>query len=390
MTNVFDITQYGAVSDGTKDCSEAIQKALDDAGACCGCVIVPPGKYLCANLRMHRNTSLRGFDGWSFRGSNSSVLLLSDDSAKCLLDITGAVGCTISNLGFDGQKKEGCTHGIMINHPIYDAAGEEDTPTIENCFVGGFSGNAVHFNHTWCGTLRNNMFAYSENGLYHDGWDLFVSGNWFSGNRSCGYKGGETCSAVIFTGNRIEFNREAGVSVKNAKFLNINSNQFDRAGGPNLKIYSTGERYCRNITVNGNQFFRGGMSYSPAWRTEGEQSCHLYVENCVNFVCTANAFHSGRDGIDENGNRVFGPDYGIVLRHLRASIIKDNAMQSASVRQNILDLGGHEEANILADNPGDVMESPERWTAMLADRQVDVIRSYFDLTEDEKKEMGIS
>lgn len=390
MENVFDITAFGAVSDGVTDCTQAIQQALDAAAKVNGAVIVPPGRYLCADLKMYRNTSLRGFDAWSFRRTNSSVLVLSRPDAQCLVNITGAVGCTIRDLGLDGQKLGEHVHGIMLNHPIYDAAKEEDTPTVENCTVGNFSGSAVYFNHVWCSTVRNNMLCFSEHGFYFDGWDLFMSGNWLSGNAGSGFKTGALAAAVIFTNNRVEWNREYGMDLHRSKFCNIANNQFDRAGKAQLHIYSTGDGYNRNITVTGNTFCRSGSGEYQEWmHTNDFEDCHLYAENCVNLVVSANAFHTGRDGKDEQGKKHFGPNHSIVYKHLRASVIKDNAMESGSVVQNMVDLGGHEDEVIVKDNPGGVMESEERWTAMLSDKPVEVIRSYFDLTEAEKREMGI-
>ena len=42
MIHEFDITAYGAVGDGKTDCTAAIQKAMDDAAAVEGTVLVPP------------------------------------------------------------------------------------------------------------------------------------------------------------------------------------------------------------------------------------------------------------------------------------------------------------------------------------------------------------
>lgn len=391
MQNVFDIVSFGAVGDGRADCSAAVQAALDAAGEVGGTVVVPPGEYRCKNLRMHRGTSIRGFDSWSFRRPSASRLVLADGDARCVLDLTCAVGAVVRDLGIEGGRQGTGVHGVMIDHPIYDAAGEEDTPTIENCRINGFSGSAIYFNHVWCSTVRNNMLSSSYNGLYQDGWDAFISGNWFSGNTNCGVEGGDMFSSTVFYGNRIEWNMGGGLHMRNAKFTSITCNQFDRSGGPQLKIYSRdADRYNRNITVTGNTFNRSGSGvFRPELQAEGYENCHFFAEECVNLVFTGNTLHAGRDGKDEAGVRRFGPDYGLVLRHLRASLIKDNVMQGASVRQNVVDLGQHEEEVCIRDNIGGVMESEERWTAMLADKPVENVRTYFSLTPEERKAMGL-
>ena len=53
MKNIFNVLDYGATGDGVTDCTESIQKALDDASVCQGKVVVPPGKYAVGKLHMH-------------------------------------------------------------------------------------------------------------------------------------------------------------------------------------------------------------------------------------------------------------------------------------------------------------------------------------------------
>ena len=50
MINVFDVTEFGAVGDGVCDCTEAFQRAIDEAKKVKGTVIVPPGTYISATL----------------------------------------------------------------------------------------------------------------------------------------------------------------------------------------------------------------------------------------------------------------------------------------------------------------------------------------------------
>jgi polygalacturonase len=55
----FNIVQYGAVSDGRTDCSDAIRKAIDACSAAGGgSVIVPAGTYLTAAIHLKSHTNL--------------------------------------------------------------------------------------------------------------------------------------------------------------------------------------------------------------------------------------------------------------------------------------------------------------------------------------------
>ena len=70
MTNVFDITAFGAVGDGVTDCTAAIQTALDRAGEVCGCVTVPPGTGTESSFSL--NQMLPTPAAFTCIGSNSS------------------------------------------------------------------------------------------------------------------------------------------------------------------------------------------------------------------------------------------------------------------------------------------------------------------------------
>lgn len=105
MQNVFDIIDFGAVGDGITDSTAAIQAALDAAAECKGCVIVPPGEYSVGRLKLcGGSVSLVGAAGWGYRVEGASKLVLNDPDADCLLDITGAFGCSIRGVSFYGRS----------------------------------------------------------------------------------------------------------------------------------------------------------------------------------------------------------------------------------------------------------------------------------------------
>ena len=149
--------------------------ALDAAAGVSGKVVVPPGVYMTAgNLKMRgEGVSLEGSPAWSFRNDGASVLKLCSENADCMLDISGAFGCTIKGISMNG-------------------GGQEDTPTVDDCRIGDFTGDGLHFEHIWCFSVRHSMIYRNRGaGLLLSGWDAFIIDNWFTNNsrggiRSCG------------------------------------------------------------------------------------------------------------------------------------------------------------------------------------------------------------
>ena len=53
MTGIYDIRNYGAVGDGVTECTEALQRAVDDCSAAGGgAVVVDAGRYLFYPFRL--------------------------------------------------------------------------------------------------------------------------------------------------------------------------------------------------------------------------------------------------------------------------------------------------------------------------------------------------
>ena len=193
MRTIFNICDYGAVGDGKTDCTRAIQTALNLASECMGEVVVPPGVYKTGQVKMGPNTKLSGTSAWLFRDFGGSVFELNDPDAVCMIDITGAFGCHINGMSLCGCDLGENIHGVYLSWPVYNGGSKEDTPTLDDCKIGRFSGDGVHLHHIWCYSVRHCMLCFNGGaGLYMDGWDGFVIDNWFSANR----RGGRLVSRV--------------------------------------------------------------------------------------------------------------------------------------------------------------------------------------------------
>jgi hypothetical protein len=101
------------------------------------------------------------------------------------------------------------------------------------------------------------------------------------------------------------------------------------------------------FTVTGNVIYRSGK---PDRTHEALDSCHARLEGCHGLVFSGNSMCVGQD----DGGGINSPEYGLVLRGLKNSIVKDNALHIGALTELIHDLGEHEDGVIIADNVGNL------------------------------------
>ncbi len=350
MLNTFDITEFGAVADGKTDCTKAIQATLDAAGKVRGTVVVPPAEFLCGELHVPAYVTIKGDYAWDFQmGQGGSVLRLNDPNATCLMNITGAFGCCISGLSINGEQLGENVHGIYMywEDRLQDRkefGGMEDTPTVTDCRVSDFSGDAVHYHNSWCCSFRHSMFCYSENGLSIYGCDAFIVDCWFSCNRKSGLTSEFFMSGTV-SNCRFECNHGHGVDMYDIGGIQFVNNYFD--ANAYCGFYSAGadEDFRGNFVFTGNIFYRDGLIERDTTLPE-ELDAHINIAHAVNVIITSNNFIGGSAG------KPAGPKYGIMLKQLKSSVIKDNTFLNACFENGILDLGGHKEDVIIKDNVG--------------------------------------
>lgn len=280
-----NIREFGAQGDGLADDSAAIQAAIDACPAG-GVVLIPEGVFACAEIRMKPHITLQGTLTWGYRDNRETgaCMIPARDGAACLIDITDAVGCTLTGLSLCGQGRGEGMHGVQIVKS--DGYGrEEDAIRVEKCRISEFSGDALHLSHVWCATVRDNMLSSSRHGLYIDGWDLFIYDNWLTANRECGAFGEFYCNtAIICQGNRVEWNGREGILSNGGVTWVLNGNHFDRNGREGARFY-----HAKHINIVGNVFARDG------WKVpEDEYSAGLTIEKSCGVSIQSNVFPLAR------------------------------------------------------------------------------------------------
>ena len=94
------------------------------------------------------------------------------------------------------------------------------------------SRNGVYLLRIWLFIIRHSIMQGNKGcGIEITGWDGFVTDNQLSGNGSHGFACNSVGATVMFTANRVEWNRGYGIYLCAGDAWIVTGNCFDRNGG---------------------------------------------------------------------------------------------------------------------------------------------------------------
>lgn len=327
-SSVFNVKDFGAKGDGITSDSEAIQKALDEAGRAHGTVYFPSGNYLCHDLKMSSYTTVMAEPKWAYSPDAGAVLTIDSEDADCVLDISEGYGCHIRGVFLRGNRNaKKIQHGIFQNHPEKYTE-RENSPVIDEVSIHSFSGHGIYLVRIWLFIIRHSICGGNGgHGVCIQGWDGFVTDNQFSGNGKSGFASENNGSTVMFTANRVEWNREYGLCLARGDTWNVTGNCFDRNGG--AAIFANN---IKNSTFTGNIFRRNGKNAENVLEGK-EESCQMLIKSCRGITVTGN---SGAVGRDDGSRGEYTPNYAFWLKDNSCSLITANAFSTGYCKDLIL------------------------------------------------------
>ena len=346
---VFNVKEFGAKGDGTTPDSDAIQKALDEAGKVQGTAYFPSGNYKCHDLKVHPYTTVLAVPQWAYGPGQGAILTIDSEDADCVLDISQGFGCHIRGVTLRGTRNaKKIQHGIFQNHPS-EFSKRENSPIIDEVSVNGFSGHGMYLLRIWVFIIRHSIFmSNGGHGVCIYGWDGFVHDNQFANNGKSGFGSEQEGSMVMFTANRVEWNKEYGLHLERSYAWNVTGNNFDHNWGAGIHI-----NRVSNSTFTGNVFRRNGNDATKLMEGEDE-SCHMIIQGCRGISVTGNTGGAGRD---DRGQGAPKPNYAFWMKDNNCSTIVANAFSRGYLKGLTVDKGGNVNDFVFQFNVGSIFET---------------------------------
>lgn len=345
---------FGAAADGVKDDTCAVRTAFEVAARENGVVRFPTGIYRVDELDVPAQLSLEAAPTWSYRRDGRAVLIPARADQRYLLNVTNAVATTLMGLSLNGRKMGENLHGLYTDRGSR-VEKDETSLRVDSCRCADFTGDGAHFEGIWAFSMRKSMFIGNKGyGCYLEGCDGFIVDCCFSEN-NVGFGGDTWNSAVNFTSNRVEWNRECGVRLSGGMRYNLTGNYIDRSYGPAIVIedaqnyhkrlhkYHTVVPYA--ITVTGNTIVRSGKAAVP----DSDDDCHIRLRHAAGVTITGNTFNIWKD--DGRNGRI-SPNFGIIMDGCADCVITANTFIPGAVKELIHDKGGHGGGMVIERNAG--------------------------------------
>ena len=349
MQGYFDVTMFGAKGDGVTDDTAAIQAAVNAAGKIGGTVFFPTGKYVSGEIKLSPGTVVKGETAYSYRTEFGSIITLREDSdSTCLFNMNEAYGSKLMSLCLVGRGQDYRTvHGAMVDYPEKYAS-QEDAVCIDNCRIGHFSGDGIRLERIWCFSVRHSQsFCNKGAGIRCRGWDGFIIDCWLTANNGGGFVATDENASNTLTGNRIEWNAGGGIIIKKGQHYNITGNYIDRSGNTGIRIEAS-----KVIALTSNVIYRSGR---PEWGNGDDlDSCHFRLEKCNGITFTGNSLNFGRD----DGCGQFSPSYGMVIHGCTTSVISQNTLFEAALK-DLLIAADNDPSCLILNNPGTLAIPPK-------------------------------
>ena len=194
----------------------------------------------------------------------------------------------------------------------------------------------------WLFIIRHSYFrANKKHGIYIFGWDGFVLDNQISDNGSHGMFVDKWGGTIMFTANRVEWNKGCGYFAVDGGSTNFTGNCFDCNWGAAIDL-----RKCSTITISANVFRRCGREDN----IEGEDmSCQVNLDGCKGLAMNCNSSGAGRR---DGAKGEVRPKYGLKVKNMSYSVITDNSFFGGFTDKMVFDAGGHGEQFVMSDNVG--------------------------------------